>query len=133
MDDRRYRQPGYRSNATPQQGRREPPAVSRPTEAIRTRGVSRCAECGAALPVAAGSLIQCPSCRAELHACRQCASFDPGQRFECTQPVAERIADKRSRNECASFSLRVSVERDTSGGAMRPDDARRGFKNLFKS
>ncbi len=47
-------------------------------------------------------------------------------------PVTERIADKRARNECALFSLMVTVERDTSAGSVRPDDARRTFGNLFR-
>jgi hypothetical protein len=75
---------------------------------------------------------QCPKCRAELHSCQQCAYFAPGQRFECTQPVPERIADKRARNDCTVFSLRVTVERETSSGSGQPEDARRAFHNLFK-
>jgi len=74
----------------------------------------------------------CPSCAVALHACRQCAHFDPGQRFECAQPVPERVADKRARNECSSFSLRVAVERETGSAPIRPGDVRRGFDNLFK-
>lgn len=96
------------------------------------RAVSRCAECGAVLPITADSLSQCPSCRAELHACRQCTHLDPGRRFECTQPIPEGIADKRARNECSFFSLRVTAERDTSAGSIRPDEARRAFGSLFK-
>jgi hypothetical protein len=84
------------------------------------------------LPITADSLAQCPHCRAELHACRQCAHFDPARRFECAQDVPERIADKRARNECALFSMIVTVERDTSGGSARPEDARRAFGNLFR-
>jgi hypothetical protein len=42
------------------------------------------------------------------------------------------VADKRRRNECTAFALMVTVERDTSAGSMRPDDARRAFGNLFK-
>ena len=46
--------------------------------------------------------------------------------------MPERLEDKRARNECGVFSLLVTVERDTSSGSMRPDDARRAFGNLFK-
>ena len=132
MDDRKYRQRGYQPDPGPRAPRREPGPIARPTEPIRSRGVSRCAACGAVLPVTAESLAQCPGCRAELHACRQCTSFDPGQHFECAQPIAERIADKHALNTCPAFALRVTVERDTSGGVVRPNDARRGFQNLFK-
>jgi hypothetical protein len=84
------------------------------------------------LPVTADSLARCPQCQAELHACRQCAHFDSARRFECTQDIAERIPDKRARNECPLFSIVMTVERDTSGGSVHPDDVRRGFGNLFK-
>ncbi len=97
-----------------------------------TRTVSRCVDCGTPLPPLTDPLGQCPKCRSELHSCRQCAHFDPGHRFECTQPVPERISAKGARNACTVFSLHATVERETSSGSARPDDARRAFDNLFK-
>jgi hypothetical protein len=85
------------------------------------------------LPITAESLTRCPHCQAELHACRQCAHFDSARRFECAQPIAERIADKRAGNDCGFFSMIVTVERDTSGGSVRPDAARGTFGSLFKT
>jgi hypothetical protein len=99
---------------------------------LASKTVSRCAACGAVLPVATASLEQCPHCRAAIHACRQCTHFDTGRRFECTEPVAERIADKAAGNACEAFALRVTVERDASPDSTRPGDIRRGFDNLFK-
>ena len=96
------------------------------------RALSRCAACGAVLPIATDSLEQCPNCRAAIHACRQCTHFDTGRRFECAQPVPARIADKNARNECPEFSLRVTVERDATPDGTRPDDVRRAFRNLFE-
>ena len=96
------------------------------------RALSRCAACGAVLPIATGSLEQCPNCRAAIHACRQCTHFDTGRRFECAQPVPARIADKNARNECPEFSLLVTVERDATPDGTRPDDVRRAFRNLFE-
>jgi hypothetical protein len=135
--DRKYRQQGYRGGSGRGSGggpeRPEPPRPPSGTFGIlKNRATSRCAACGAVLPITADSLTQCPHCRAELHACRQCSHFDAGRRFECAQDIAERIPDKRARNECALFSMVVTVERDTSGGSVRPDDARRTFGNLFK-
>ena len=135
--DRKYQQKGYGGTSARGGGdRREPP---RPPAGgggtfgiLKSKPTSRCAECGGVLPITADSLTQCPHCRAELHACRQCSHFDPSRRFECAQPIAERIADKRARNDCPTFALMVTVERDTSGGGVRPDDARRSFGNLFK-
>jgi hypothetical protein len=133
MSDRRYRQQSYRSGGAGKPDQREP---SRPPSGtfgiLRSRATSRCAECGAVLPITADSLTQCPHCRAALHTCRQCAHFDTACRFECTQNIADRIADKRALNDCVRFSLMVTVERDTSAGVVRPEEARRSFGNLFK-
>jgi hypothetical protein len=133
MSDRRYRQQGYRQSSA---DKREPPrpASSEGPRArmLEQRPLSRCGACGVALPIATGSLEQCPACRAAIHACRQCTHFEPGRRFECARPIPERIADKGARNECAEFSLRVTVERNASPDGPRPDDVRRAFQNLFK-
>src|SRR6266849_3855619 len=133
MTDRKYRQQGYRkTGAEPR--RPSPPPADAPKSGsmLAQRTVSRCGACGAVLPIATASLEQCPNCRAALRACRQCTHFEPSRRFQCTEPIAERIADKNARNDCASFSLRVTVERDTSPDSTRPGDIRRGFDNLFK-
>lgn len=59
--------------------------------------------------------------------------FDPGSRFECMQPVKERLTKKDVRNECPSYEMRVTHEKETSTPiASRPSDARQAFENLFK-
>ena len=69
----------------------------------------------------------------ELHSCKQCTYFDPSSRFECTQPIPERIPRKDQRNDCTFYSMRVMVEKETSTpAAQRPNDARQAFENLFK-
>lgn len=132
MEERKYRQRGYKAYQSEKPEKREEPDVSRSPGMPGSRSVARCADCGSLLPALTDSLGQCPKCRAELRSCKQCAYFDPGHRFECTQPIPERIPDKGARNECTFFSLRVTVERNTSSGSVRPDDARRAFDNLFK-
>jgi len=132
MADRRYRQPGYRDASREKPGKRQGPSGSRPPGMPGSRSVARCADCGTLLPATTDPFGQCPQCRAELHACKQCSHFDPGHRFECTQPIPERIPDKGARNACPLFALRVTVERTTSSGSIRPEDARRAFDNLFK-
>jgi hypothetical protein len=99
---------------------------------LPARSLSRCGACGATLPAAATTLGACPGCQAAIHACRQCTHFDTGRRFECAEPVPERVADKNARNDCASFALRVTVERDASPHGARPVDARRAFDDLFR-
>lgn len=136
MADRKYRQQGYRSQGA--EPRRPPSSASPPADAPRSGGmlaqrtVSRCGACGAVLPVATASLEQCPHCRAAIHACRQCTHFDTGRRFECAEPIPERLADKNARNACGGFALRVTVERNASPDSTRPGDIRRGFDSLFK-
>ncbi len=49
------------------------------------------------------------------------------------QPVKERVAKKDARNECESYEMRVTREKETSTPAtLRPSDARAAFDNLFK-
>ncbi len=146
----KYRQHGYRDNE--HEGRKEagerpkkaPPERTsgppkwdhalgpRPVNLPGTRAVSRCAQCGTVLQGSSGE-GQCPKCRFELHSCKQCTYFDPGSRFECMQPVKERVAKKDVRNECPSYEIRVTREKETSTPAtLRPNDARAAFENLFK-
>ncbi len=133
MADRKYRQQGYRAQGGEPRGREPRPAdAARSGGMLATHTVSRCGACGAVLPVATAALAECPHCRAAIHACRQCAHFDAGRRFECAQPIPERVADKNARTDCAAFSLRVTVERDASPDSTRPGDIRRGFDDLFK-
>jgi hypothetical protein len=132
MEERRYRQQGYKQYEKDSQARPQTPAGSGTPAMPQTRSVARCADCGALLLPLTDPHGQCPKCRAELHACRQCTHFDSSRRFECTQSLPERIANKSARNECTFFSMQVALERDASSGGMRPDDARRAIDNLFK-
>lgn len=132
--DRKYRQQGYqeRGGEPREKADRARPPVPEAPRTLGSRSVSRCAECGTLLPPGTDARGQCPKCGAELHACKQCAHFDPGRRFECSQPVPERIPNKTTRNDCGAFTLRVVAERDAFPGSTRPEDAKRAFDSLFK-
>jgi hypothetical protein len=133
MADRKYRQQGYRSpGAEPRRPERPPADAPRSGSMLDKRNVSRCGACGERLPIATASLAECPGCRVAIHACRQCSHFDTGRRFECAQPIPERVPDKNARNDCALFTLRVTVERDASPDSTPVRDIRRAFDNLFK-
>ena len=98
-----------------------------------TRTTTRCALCGALIQPLDESSGQCSQCGASLHSCKQCTYFDTSARYECQQPIPERIAHKDAANRCAYFALRVRVERETaSAGVSRPEDARKAFERLFK-
>jgi predicted RNA-binding Zn-ribbon protein involved in translation (DUF1610 family) len=98
-----------------------------------TRNISRCTQCGTVLTGAVETIVQCPKCGFDLHSCKQCSFFDPSSRFECTQPIAERVPKKDQRNQCTFYSIIVRVEKETSSPApVRANDARQAFENLFK-
>ncbi len=135
--ERKYRQRGYMESD------RERPPGKRPTpkgeqigprtpQMPGTHSVSRCTNCGIILPTGYDPNGKCPQCGIELHCCKQCAYFNPSSRFECTQPIPQRIAKKDARNDCSLYAPRITVERQTSPGSSRPDDPRKAFENLFK-
>ncbi|HSS43902.1 MAG TPA: hypothetical protein VLO07_01075, partial [Thermoanaerobaculia bacterium] len=74
----------------------------------------------------------CGKCGADLHACSQCAHFDTSARFECTQPIPERIAAKKQRNNCSFYSPAQSFDLTGSRAVDTPEDARSAFERLFK-
>ncbi len=91
--------------------------------------------CGAQLAESFGEIefsSQCPKCGADLHSCKNCVFFDPSKRFECCEPIPERIAGKAVKNDCQSFEGRTTVEKITTSGSQKPQDARDAFENLFK-
>src|SRR5437764_6161779 len=142
LSDRKYRQRGYQDSGSETQKKLEKPAGSRrdntfgprPLNMPGTRTVSRCAQCGNLLQNLSTPIGQCPKCGFELHSCKQCEHFDPSTRFECNQPIPERISPKDKRNDCSFFSIRVALEKQTSmKGNVRPNDARAALDNLCKA
>lgn len=139
MSDRKYGQRGYqesdereRSRGTdgPRPDRREGPrgrGLGRPTES----GFA-CGRCGAKLPLVDPPAVDatCAHCGNDLHTCTNCRHFDTAARFECRQPIAQRIASKSKRNSCELFEPRLV--RTFESAADRPDDARSAFDDLFK-
>ena len=142
MSDRKYRQHGYQdSGDKPQRsgersGERSPKKDTfgpRPLQMAAKRTVSRCSQCGTVLPSSGEVPEKCPKCGFELHSCKQCTYFDPSSRFECMQPVPERIPRKDVKNRCTFYSIRVTTEKETTTpSAAKPTSARQAFDNLFK-
>jgi hypothetical protein len=147
MSDRKYRQRGYQDDDRDRQPTGKParpaPEPGAPAGARRISGdapktinmpgyreVVRCAQCGNVGSADIGFDARCPRCGTDLHSCAQCASFDPGSRFECMESITARISPKNARNGCDLFSPRTTVERETT--TPRTDDARKAFDDLFK-
>ena len=142
-DERKYRHRGYQdsgsgSDSGPRPRGPRPP----PKEGPRGRGVDqdkavvfRCKHCGEkALDVdSIGVASACRKCGGALHACSQCGNFDTSARFECSQPITERIASKQAANTCVYYTPAKSFDLTGSRGVgATPDDARAAFDNLFK-
>ena len=140
--DRKYKQHGYMSDDKPKKQEKRPPHDGRPRQEqfgprtprmVGTVSRMRCSNCGAVLQPNVDPNAKCPRCAFDLHCCKQCRYFDSAARFECMQPVPERIPCKDVRNDCTFYELRVAREKETSTPAtLRPNDARQAFENLFK-
>ena len=151
--DRKYRQRGYQDSGKPEKKKDRPPE-SRPRQEqygprtprmVGTVTRARCSNCGKVLLAGFDPNGRCPACSFEFHSCKQCAYFDTGARFECVQPIPERIIPKDARNECTFYTFRTTVEKDTAPSAPapsaaaasatsspRPNAARKAFDDLFK-
>jgi hypothetical protein len=149
--ERKYKQKGYHDRDREEKKRDRPaePRAKQEQMGPRTPRMvgtvmrARCTSCGAVLAPGFDSNGKCPRCNTELHCCKQCVHFDTAARFECTQPIPERIAKKDARNECTFFEFRMTVEKDTSPASYatpaapaaspaNPNDARKAFEDLFK-
>jgi hypothetical protein len=105
---------------------------------------ARCSNCGTVLQQGFDPKGKCPKCGFEFHSCKQCAYFDTAARFECMQPISERIPRKDQKNDCRLYEFRTTIEKDTAPSApqagptvsaehvSRPRDARQAFEDLFK-
>ena len=52
---------------------------------------------------------RCPKCGADLHTCRNCRHFDTAARFECSQPIKERMRKQGARRTAAPSSPPRSI------------------------
>jgi len=78
----------------------------------------RCWKCGETLdevPLPLSRTAQCKSCHADLHVCRMCRFYDTSVSNSCTEPLAEKVTDKKRRNFCGYLQ--------PDPHAFRPDDA----------
>jgi len=135
MSDRKYKQRGYMDEEKPSRPSAPRSKDARPPSMPAVKQVFRCAICGATMPATLSAIAvdsRCSKCGADLHSCKNCVHFDPGARFECTQPINARIARKDLRNECEFFEARKTVERETTTSPSNISDPRAAFDRLFK-
>jgi len=133
---RKYRQRGYMDSGEERERTAKGPAPKKDYFGPKTpampgkREVVRCASCATILPPGLDQSGKCLRCGLELHSCRMCTYFDTSARFECTEPIQERIPKKDAHNDCTFYMIRTTVERETS--TSKPLDARQAFENLFR-
>ena len=72
---------------------------------------------------------RCPTCRADLHVCRQCRHYAPKVRGECDHDRADRVTDKASANYCTYFRPARGAWRKNDEG--RDHRARDALTQLF--
>ncbi len=133
MDDERDRKPAPKPGPKPPQGPRERGDRAegpRTPNLMAAHEVVKCNQCGGPVNADIAFDARCGRCGTELHSCAQCASFDPGSRFECMQAISARVMPKNARNTCTFFSPRTTIERQT--GSAAPTTARKAFDDLFK-
>ncbi len=104
-----------------------------------SRQVARCARCGTIVDPQVMSRSTCPKCQVALRSCIQCVNFDPGASFECAIKLPARVSPKDTANECQHFSIRTTIERETTtavaekgGNPKEPSGAKKAFDDLFK-
>jgi hypothetical protein len=69
----------------------------------------RCGAALAALSLPLRRLDECPSCRAELHACRMCVAWEPRLPRKCREEGPEEVKNKESANFCDWFRPRPAA------------------------
>lgn len=97
-----------------------------------------CQMCATEYRVSAGGVVgrtaTCEQCNADLHACVQCAHYDPKAYNECHEPQAERVDNRRASNFCDYFRI-VTTKPAQPGAARiqsREQTARSKLESLFK-
>lgn len=88
-----------------------------------------CARCGSPLPPPPYFRNdECPKCAGDLHACVQCAHFDPALNNQCAESQADRVVEKERANFCDWFKAGAG-----DATADNPLDAKTGALSKLNS
>lgn len=69
--------------------------------------------------------MRCPTCRADLHACRLCRHYDTRYIGDCAHEQADKVLDKKKANYCTYYSPRPDAH-----SPVRDDNASRAKADL---
>ena len=73
---------------------------------------------------------ECPSCHAQLHCCKGCKFYAPGNHFDCKESVIDPVSDKERANFCDYFSPILKGNNNNNSKA-KADAAKDAFNALF--
>ena len=91
-----------------------------------------CYSCGKAVEKESmiGRQDICPSCRSDLHCCRNCRLFDEYAQNHCRETSAEWVSDREKNNFCDFFTFLEGA--GASGIFRQQKEARAKLEALFK-
>lgn len=71
---------------------------------------------------------ECPECKADLHVCKACKFYSPGNHYDCKESVEDCINDKERSNFCDWFKYG-----EIKGGTenTKTQSAKDAFNALF--
>lgn len=77
----------------------------------------------------------CPSCKADIHSCKNCKYYDIGSHYDCHESIEDSVNDKEKANFCDYFKIKdTSLSSKNSNQSNKPNKAeaaRNAFNNLF--
>ena len=72
---------------------------------------------------------ECPVCHADLHVCKGCEFFSPGNHFDCKENIDDLVSDKEKSNFCDYFRTSKKISADLN--AEKAKAAKDAFNALF--
>ena len=98
------------------------------------RAAGQCWNCGTSLDGVLLPLSRheyCRACSEALHACRQCALYDPRATGQCRESRAEPPTDRTAANFCDWFEFSGAAGAAAGSGRSAADEARAKLEALF--
>lgn len=68
----------------------------------------------------------CEACQADLHCCKNCKFYKPGQPNDCMIPGTDFVKDREMANFCEEFSVLGTLV------PSKNEDGKKRFDDLFK-
>ena len=88
-----------------------------------------CPFCKTQIDFTIGRTTVCPSCKKELHSCRCCEYYSPGNHWDCRESIEEPVTDKERGNFCDSFVL--AKKEIANHSSDKSAEARKKLEALF--